>query len=75
MILGGLSAASLIPISFFYIQPQMTKMMQQIQEKDTSILTENVFKKWNRYYLINTIFSSIIFVMTVVGSYGDTLSA
>ncbi|KAG5440159.1 hypothetical protein PCANB_001728 [Pneumocystis canis] len=74
LLYSGLGTASLIPISFFYIQPRTTKIMQQIEEKNT-ITSENTFKNWSRYYLINTIFSSIIFVMTVVGSYGDTLSA
>ncbi|KAG5513209.1 hypothetical protein PMAC_001579 [Pneumocystis sp. 'macacae'] len=66
---------SLIPATFFYIQPRITKIIQQIEEKGALTLSEKSLRSWGRFYIVNTIWASIVFAMTVVGSYGDTLSA
>lgn len=74
LLYSGFGVASLIPISFFYIQPKITRIIQDIKAKDTLTIPKGNLKSWSRSYLVNTVLSSIIFFMTVIGSYGDTLS-
>ncbi|KTW27185.1 uncharacterized protein T551_03179 [Pneumocystis jirovecii RU7] len=75
LLYSSFGIVSLIPATFFYIQPRITKIIQQIQEKESLTLSERTLKNWNRFYIANTVWACIIFAMTVVGSYGDTLSA
>ncbi|KTW25631.1 hypothetical protein T552_03491 [Pneumocystis carinii B80] len=74
LLYSGFGVASLIPISFFYIRPKVAKIIQDIRTKDISTLGKRNLESCRRSYLANTVLSSIIFFMTVIGSYGDTLS-
>lgn len=75
LIYSSFGIASLIPISFFYVQPQITKIIQHIETEGHSSFVEKQLLSWKRRYLVNIVLSGLVFVMTVIGSYGDTLSA